>query len=137
MTTFVTYKNPSWWETKDDTAWERVKSAFKRDWDQTKHDLGGKEPETNQKVGNTVKQATGKEPIPPRYDPTYEEVEPAYRYGYAAHSHYVEEYPEWDDELEARLKEEWGVLEPSRRAVWERDREAIQQAWEFENNAES
>ena len=36
-----TYKNPVWWTTDNDTAWDKVKTAFKRDWDQTKHDLGG------------------------------------------------------------------------------------------------
>jgi len=99
--------------------------------------MGGDEPDTNQKIGNTVKQAVGKEAIPPRYEPTYDELEPAYRYGYGARLHYGEDYPEWDDELEARLKEEWGDLEPSRKAAWEADREAIQRAWEFEDADEA
>jgi hypothetical protein len=42
------------------------KAAFKRDWDQTKHDLGGKQPDTNQNVKDIVKQAGWREPIPPR-----------------------------------------------------------------------
>jgi hypothetical protein len=134
MTTYTNYKNPSWWDAENDSAWERAKDAFKRDWDQTKHDLGGDVPQTHQKIGNTVKQAAGKEAIPPRFQPTYEELEPAYRYGYGARSHYGEEYPEWDDELEARLREEWGALEPSRKAAWDADREAIQQAWDFEDS---
>jgi len=133
MTIHSTYKNPGWWDNENDSAWDRVKNAFKRDWDQTKHDMGGDEPDTDQKAGNTVKQAVGKEAIPPRYEPTYEELEPAYRFGYGARSHYGEEYPEWDDELEARLKEEWSTLEPSRKAAWEEDREAIQHAWDFED----
>jgi hypothetical protein len=133
MTTYTAHKNPTWWETENDSAWSRVKNAFKRDWDQTKHDMGGDEPETNQSVGHTLKQAAGKEAIPPRHYPTFDELEPAYRYGYGARTHYGEEYPEWDDELEARLREEWGELEPSRRAAWEEDREAIQHAWDFED----
>jgi hypothetical protein len=75
------YKNPAWWTKEEDSAWERTKEAFKRDWDQTKHDLGGKQPDTNQNVTDTVKQAAGKEPIPPRGQPAYEQVEPAYRFG--------------------------------------------------------
>ena len=55
------YKNPNWWTKENDSAWDRTKAALKRDWDQTKHDFGGKEPDTNQKVGDTVKQAAGKE----------------------------------------------------------------------------
>ena len=134
MTIHSTYKNPAWWDTENESAWDRVKSAFKRDWDQTKHDMGGDEPDTDQKISNTVKQAAGKEAIPPRFEPTYDELEPAYRYGYGAKVHYSEDYPEWDDELEARLKEEWGTLEPSRKAAWDADREAIQHAWDFEND---
>ena len=66
------YKNPNWWNQENDSAWERTKAAFKRDWDQTKHDLGGHKPDTNQKIGNTTRQASGKEVIPPRGVPTYE-----------------------------------------------------------------
>ena len=60
------YKNPTWWTNENDSAWERTKAAFKRDWDQTKHDMGGKQPDTDQQVSDTVKQASGKEIIPPR-----------------------------------------------------------------------
>jgi hypothetical protein len=91
------YKNPNWWTKENDSAWDRVKLAVKRDWDQTKHDLGGKEPETNQNVSRTVKQAAGKEPIPPRGQPTYEELEPAHRFGYGARSYYGSKYKTWDD----------------------------------------
>jgi len=38
------------------------------------------------KNGNTTRQASGKETIPPRGVPTYEELEPAYRYGLGARS---------------------------------------------------
>ncbi len=52
----------------------KVKEALKRDWEQTKHDLGKKgAPDLNQDVGDTVKQATGGEPIPPRGVPTRED----------------------------------------------------------------
>src|ERR1051325_1727793 len=70
-------RNPKWWNQEQDSAWDRVKAAFKRDRDQTKHDFGGDEPDTDQDVDNTVKQAAGKEPIHPRRVATYEEMEPA------------------------------------------------------------
>ena len=48
-----------------DTA-ERAKEALERDWEQTKHDLPGMEgKDLDQDASDTVKQATGKEPIPP------------------------------------------------------------------------
>ena len=68
------YNNPTWWTAENDSAWDRTKAAFKRDWDQTKHDLGGKKPDTDQQVSDTVKQAAGKEIIPPRGTPAYDKV---------------------------------------------------------------
>ncbi len=100
------YKNPKWWSQENDSAWDRVKEAMKRDWDQTKHDFGGDEPDTNQNVSNTVKQAAGTETLPPRHEPTYEEWEPAYRFGYGARSRYgadYDNYADWDDELKRHL----------------------------------
>ncbi|ATB31478.1 hypothetical protein [Melittangium boletus] len=48
----------------------KVKEALKRDWEQTKHDLNKKKgTDLNQDVGDTVKQATGKEPVPPPFVP--------------------------------------------------------------------
>ena len=107
-TTYV--KRPSWYTEEDDSAWEKVKEAFRRDWQQTKHDFGSKVPDLNQNVGDTVSQATGSKPIPPANVPTahprsgktdtYNEVdEPAYRYGYAASRRYGTQN-EWDDRTE-------------------------------------
>ena len=126
------YKNPSWWNQENDSAWERTKAAFKRDWDQTKHDVGGHEPDTDQKIGNTTRQASGKEAIPPRGVPTYEEAEPAYRYGFGARSKYGAEYPEWGDELETHLKGEWEEIAPARRQTWMQDRAIIRRGWDYE-----
>lgn len=66
----ITETQPSWWtEERHGSAWGRVKEAMKRDWEQTKHDLrmGGRE--LDQDVDDTVKQAAGKEAIPPRAVP--------------------------------------------------------------------
>ena len=125
------YNNPGWWSNDDDSAWDRVKAALRRDWDQTKHDFGGDEPETNQSVGHTVKQAGGKEGIPPRGQPAYEEYEPAHRFGYGAYAHYGGDYDEWDDELEARLKSDWEATYPARKQYWSQDRDGIRYAWDY------
>jgi len=43
-----------------------AKEALKRDWEQTKSDVPGLEgKDLDQDVDDTVKQATGKEPVPP------------------------------------------------------------------------
>lgn len=100
-------QNPKWWTKESDSKWDRVKAAFKRDWDQTKHDVGAREPDTNQNVDDTVKQAAGKDPIPPRGQPVYEKIEPAYRFGYGARLHYGQRYPTWNPELEKELRRDW------------------------------
>ena len=126
-------KNPSWWTDDNDSAWERTKAALKRDWDQTKHDLGGDEPDTDQNVTNTVRQASGKEAIPPRGETAYDDVEPAHRFGYGARSYYQEEYPEWDDELETKLRTDWQEIHPERKKTWDADVENIRYGWDYED----
>lgn len=51
----------------------KVKEALKRDWEQTKHDFNKKSGQNlNQDAGDTIKQATGSEPVPPRNIPSKE-----------------------------------------------------------------
>jgi hypothetical protein len=124
-------RNPKWWNPTHESAWNRVKAAFKRDWDQTKHDLGGREPDTNQDVADTAKQAAGKQPIPPRGQPTYEEVEDAYRFGYGARSQYGKQYPTWNDALEQQLEQDWTSTYQDRQ--WVRYRDSVRHAWTVED----
>ncbi len=123
-------KNPAWWTTEHDSAWERTKAAFKRDWDQTKHDVGGTEPDTAQGVKDTVKQAAGKEAIPPRGQPAFDKAEPAYRFGHGARAHYGKDYATWDDEVEGVLQSDWGATYPDR--DWDEDAKYIRQGWDYE-----
>jgi hypothetical protein len=123
-------RNPKWWNKDNDSGWDRVKAAFKRDWDQTKHDFGGDQPDTDQNVGDTVKQAAGKEAIPPRGQPTYEEVEDAYRFGYGARSHYRQQYPNWDPQLERQLEQDWSETYNDR--DWRRYRQLIRRGWDYD-----
>src|SRR5215471_3349590 len=126
------YKNPKWWTKEHDSAWDRVKMAVKRDWDQTKHDIGGNEPDTNQTVGRTVKQAAGRESIPPRGQAA-DYLEPAHRFGYGARSYYGSHHPTWNNELENQLKRDWEQVAPDRRDTWQQDRAAIRHGWEYEH----
>jgi len=124
-------KNPKWWNKQHESSWERVKAAFKRDWDQTKHDVGGHEPDTDQNVGDTVKQAAGKEAIPPRGVPNYEETENAYRFGHGARSQYNKQYPRWDPTLEAQLAKDW--RETYTGMDWERYKAAVRRGWDYDD----
>jgi hypothetical protein len=127
------YKNPSWWTDENDSGWNRVKNALRRDWDQTKHDFGGDEPDTDQNVKNTLRQAAGKEAIPPRRQLAYDDVEPAVRFGYGARSKYRADYADWNDELEASLREDWSEIAPDRKQSWREDRAAIHYGWDFDD----
>ncbi len=61
-----TFGQPSWWTAQNDDAWERVKDAFQRDWQQTKADFfPASNMDLNQGVVDTVKQAAGAQPVPP------------------------------------------------------------------------
>ncbi|MBW3536665.1 MAG: hypothetical protein KY395_02705 [Actinobacteria bacterium] len=53
---------------KDD---DKAKDALKRDWEQTKSDVTGdrKGEDLDQDVDDTVRQAAGKEPVPPKNVP--------------------------------------------------------------------
>lgn len=124
-------RNPKWWNKENDSNWERVKAAFKRDWDQTKHDFGGNQPDTDQNVDDTVKQAAGKQPIPPRGLPTYEEVEDAYRFGYGARSQYGQRFPSWNNQLETQLQNDWRETYNDR--DWSRHRNSIRRGWDYED----
>ncbi len=57
---------PNWWnEQVHGSAWERVKAAMQRDWEQTKNDFTPGAPDLKQDVDDTIKMATGNAPIPP------------------------------------------------------------------------
>ncbi len=135
--------NPKWWSNDHTSAWDRVKTALKRDWEQTKADLtdGGKE--LNQGVGDTVKQAAGKQAIPPASTPNppdaddvkpratsdaWDQVEPGARYGVGARHQYDKDEPAWNDRVEGKLKEEWGDLKSGR--TWDEVRGAVRRGWD-------
>lgn len=120
-----THPQPKWWSRDYDSAWDRVKAAFRRDWEQTKHDFGGKAPDLNQDVDDTVGQAAGTRPIPPGKAPNFDESEAAYRFGYGAHRYFHARHPEWNDELEDELRADWS-------GDWDKSRTAIRRGWEYQ-----
>jgi hypothetical protein len=125
-----TRRNPKWWNTQYESSWDRVKAAFKRDWDQTKHDFGGNQPDTDQDIGDTVKQAAGKQPIPPRGMPTYEETEDAYRFGFGARAHYGKQYRTWNPQLQSQLERDWQETYQDR--DWALYSDSIRRGWDYQ-----
>ena len=109
---------PGWYTDEHDSAWDRVKNAFRNDWEQTRHDFGADTArDLDQDVGDTVRQAVGRED-------TFESHEPAFRFGHAAQRHYRSTYPTWNDDLDTRLRQEYG-------SEYERDRGFIRKAYEY------
>ncbi len=114
--------HPTWWkEEQHGSAWTRVKDALKRDWEQTKHDVKAGGQELRQDVGDTVKQAAGKEPVPPptQANPpgkgeTWNDVEGPLGYGVAARQQYGSQHTAWSSDLETRLQSEWDETKAGR-----------------------
>ena len=109
---------PNWYTNEHDSAWERVRAAFANDWEQTKHDFGSKTSrDLNQDVDDTVKQAAGS-------PDAFENHEQAFRFGYAAQRQYRTKYPTWNNDLETRLRQDYGT-------EFDRDRDYIRRAYDY------
>jgi hypothetical protein len=128
-------RNPKWWTQQHQSSWDRIKAAFQRDWDQTRHDFGGRQPDTDQDVDDTIKQAAGKQPIPPRGAPTLEEAEDAHRFGYGARSQYGKQFPAWNDQLESQLRRDWTETYQDRE--FNRFRGDIRRGWEYDEGRQA
>lgn len=133
---------PSWWDDSHGSAWERVKEAMKRDWEQTKKDLDLPHGhELNQGVMDTIKQAMGSEPIPqsdgpnpPKVVGTWDEAEVPMGYGYTARHKFGAEHPIWNEGIELRLRSEWesghhGATEPR----WPEVKPLVRRGYEYEH----
>lgn len=107
----------NWWAPEHTSSWERVKSAFRRDWEQTKARFGGADnpPAHDQSAGDTLAQMSGSEPV-------FETEEPAFRYGYGAAQYYRDR--EWDGGLEQDLRANYG-------GMWDPAKDSIRAGWDY------
>ena len=129
---------PKWWTEKHGSQWDNIKDAMKRDWEQTKKDLhmGGKE--LNQNVGDTVKQATGKEAIPASNtagtrtgtDLGWDDVEQPLMYGVGARHQYGTQHAIWNEGLEQRLKADWESAESGAKHKWDDVKNVVRHAYD-------
>jgi hypothetical protein len=102
---------------------------MKRDWEHGKH---GKKPNGSCNSGHAIKQENRKGTISPLDRPTFEELEPVFRFGYGARLKFGSEHPEWNSDLEIGLAEDWRTMDPTRKETWEQDRIAILYGWNYE-----
>lgn len=91
----------------DHSTWDRVKAAFKKDWEQTKHDFGSDQaPDLEQDLDDTLEQLFGSESK--HSERKFEDMEGAFRYGQAAREEYGEDYGyKWHDELHRVLRNDY------------------------------
>ena len=109
---------PGWFTDEHDNGWQRVKAAFANDWEQTKRDFGSKNArELGQDVDDTLKQAAGT-------GDAFENNEQAFRFGYAAQRQYKTQFPTWNNDLETKLRADYG-------SEFDRDRAHIRHAYEY------
>ena len=87
--------------------WERVKAALRRDWEQTRGDLGLPGPYLGQNAGDTLRQMQGVEEIPAGDEPTLHESDladaelEAIKVGFIARKERPQDA--WSDELASEL----------------------------------
>ena len=109
---------PGWFTDEHDSSWNRVKAAFKNDWEQTKHDFGSKSArDLGQDVDDTAKQAMGT-------PDAFENHEQAFRFGHAAQKQYGTQFRTWNKDLETKLRTDYGD-------GFERDSSFIRRAYEY------
>jgi hypothetical protein len=132
--------HPSWWNELHGSAWDRIKEAIRRDWEQTKHDLhlsGGHE--LNQGIGDTLKQAADRQPIPaddrpnpPKVIGSWDEAEVPVGYGYTARQHYGAEHPTWNEGIELRLRSEWERGQTKAVYAWDHVKGWVRHGYEYD-----
>ena len=147
-------RQPNWWSDTHDSAWDRMKEALKRDWEQTKNDLTGGGRDLNQDAGDTFRQAQGKAPVPPSDVPNppdandlradakkaekaaknemrqWERSQDAVQYGFGAG---LDRSRDWSS-AETDLRNEWGGLERDR--AWDDVRDDVRHGWEGSRKAD-
>lgn len=128
-------KDPHWWTSEHDSAWDRIKDAFHRDWEQTKHDFGGKAPDMDQDVDDTVGQMMGTKPVPPMGQPAHDHDDD-HRFGYGAGMQYGNTYHNWDDKLETQLRSDWDNAYGGASGMdWDSHRDHVRHGWDYHMSA--
>jgi hypothetical protein len=135
--------HPKWWSKEThENGWERVKESMKRDWEQTTHDFRAGGRDLDQDVDDTVKQAAGKQQIPPRNVPNapggtdmkrnldWNDAEMPMAYGYGARQQYGSQHKEWNTDLESKLKTEWEGAGSAVKRKWEDVKSAVRRGYE-------
>jgi hypothetical protein len=136
----MTSTQQSQWHNEVNTsAWDSIKEAVRRDWEQTKFDLGlPGGHELNQNVVDTLKQATQTASIPPDDRPNppkvigaWDEAEYPIGYGYSARRDLSSEHPTWNEGIEQRLQADWEAHHGDNKRRWGEVRSLVRYGYEY------
>jgi len=130
---------PKWWNEENISAWDRIKEALRRDWEQTKFDLGlPGGHELNQTLDDTIKQAARTEPIPsddqpnpPKVVGRWDAAEYPIGYGYTARRAFGSEHPTWNEGVEQKLRAEWESGTGTPGPAWDGVRGLVRYGYEY------
>lgn len=144
MGTTSAHWHPSWWnEEVHGAAWDLVKESIRRDWEQTKHDVGLGGEDLHQSVADTLKQAAGGAPLPGDGDANpplslgeWHQIEAPYGYGVAAHQELGARHPQWNPTLEAMLKDEWTAAHDQAGREWRAIVSLVRRGYELNSTQE-
>lgn len=119
------FRRPHWWTDEHDTAWDRVREAFRSKWEARR----AQAPEVSAEAED------------------WDEIEPAIRFGYGRRradgtaeeprtppQESKEASSDWDPELEATLEQEWDTMHhvPEDNAaprLWHDVRQFVHRGW--------
>lgn len=122
---------PTFWTARQQSAWDRIKVALRRDWLQTKRDLGlDGGAELGQSVVDTVKQAAGSDPLPNGEEVglDWDLARHAIRLGHGAATFWPHD-TEWSEPLEARVRAEWTAVGSG--IPWTQALPLVRHGWEL------
>jgi hypothetical protein len=112
---------PRWWtEQTHGSMWSRVREAMKRDWEQTKSDLGigGGHQRDGRNDGSAARSAT------------WSDVETPLAYGYCARQEFGAEHQSWNERLENALRTEWEKDGNPHRSRWNEIKAIVRRGYE-------
>lgn len=132
---------PTWWDDTHMSAWDRVREAMKRDWEQTKHDFGMKSGHyLHQSAEDTVKQVNGTERIPAPEQPNpptvwgdWNDIELPVGYGYSAQARArASGAPSpWNSDVDAALRLEWETGPVRSERPWNEVQRFVRHGYEY------
>lgn len=113
---------PRWWtEQTHGNIWGRVREAMKRDWEQTKSELG---------IGGGGNQRDGRNDGTTTRTATWSDVETPLAYGYCARQEYGAEHQSWNERLESALRTEWEKDSNPHRSRWNEIKAIVRRGYE-------